>query len=500
MFQTDRILGFMPVDWRLELTRYPWVRALLKSRWMPFVPIVVNLFIFTVILMAGYYGGTSPGNYNFGIMIVWIVWWVVLMMVLVPGGSRAWCIGCPLPVLGEWMQRLTLVGVRHNKKGNFYLGLKKRWPKSLSNMWIMNFLFLATTFTTGFITTRPIATFIMLGAIIALAIVLSMVYHKRAFCLYVCPVSGFQGLYSNFAITEVRVKDPSICKGHKNKGCVVGNEQGYGCPWMLLPYTFKRNTYCGMCFECFKTCEYDNMAFNLRPPGTDLLVDDNRRLDESWKAFIMLGISIFFFLVMQGPWGLLKDWANAETWGGYVSFIGLHSLFNLAVIPAVFLGFVWWSRRMADAREVSLKKAYINFSYTLVPLGLVAWIAFSFGILLPNSSYVLHILSDPFAWGWDLFGTAHFPWTPFWTGAMPWIQAACLLVGLLLCLDFAYKLARQTYCGGAPAGQEVVPVEALAARTVLTPEQGEQRVQRGFIPIALFLTLSTAALLWLFIG
>lgn len=101
MFRTDRILGLMPVDWRLELTQYPLVRALLKSRWMPFIPIVFNLFMFTIILMAGYYGGLAPGNYNFGIMIVWIVWWVVLMMVLVPGGSRAWCTACPLPVLGE---------------------------------------------------------------------------------------------------------------------------------------------------------------------------------------------------------------------------------------------------------------------------------------------------------------------------------------------------------------------------------------------------------------
>ena len=59
---TDRILGFMPVDWRLELTQYRWVRALLKSRWMPFIPIVVNLFMFTIILMAGYYGGSAPGD------------------------------------------------------------------------------------------------------------------------------------------------------------------------------------------------------------------------------------------------------------------------------------------------------------------------------------------------------------------------------------------------------------------------------------------------------
>jgi len=476
VFRTDRVLGLLPLDWRLELTRYPIVRQLLKSRWMPFLLLAFNLFMFTVILMAAWIGGVGAGNYNFGIMIIWILWWVVLMMILVPGLSRFWCTVCPLPLVGEWLQRLTLVGVRHDpKKGNLFAGFKKRWPKSLSNMWVMNFLFLGTTFFSAFFTTRPVGTFVLLFSIIILSIVLSVIYHKRTFCLYVCPISGFQALYSNFAMTEVRVKDPTICRDHKSKGCVVGNASGYGCPWLLLPYKFTRNTYCGMCFECFKTCEYDNMALNLRPPGTDLLVDDNRRLDESWKAFIMLGVSVFFFLVMQGPWGALKDWANAATWGGYLTFIGVHSLFNLAVIPAIFLGFIWWSRRMARAPEVPLKKAYINFSYTLVPLGLVAWIAFSFGILLPNSSYVLHILSDPFAWGWDLFGTAHFPWTPFWTGIMPWIQAVCLLVGLLFSLDFAYRLARQTYPSEAQAG-------------------------RGLLPVALFLTLATGALLWLFIG
>lgn len=464
------ILGFIPETWRLELTKFPWVQKLLKNRWMPLSLILFNLFIFTIILMAGFFGGASAGNYNFGIMIVWILWWVLLMMLLVPGLSRFWCTMCPLPFFGEWLQRRRLFGVQ-----NKLFGMNKRWPKKLSNMWLMNFLFLGTTFFSGFFTTRPIGTFILLGLIIVAAITLSLIYTKRAFCLYVCPVSGFQGLYANVGMVEVRVKDPDICAKHMKKGCVVGNECGYGCPWLLLPYKFTRNTYCGMCFECFKTCEYDNMALNLRPPGADLLVNEKRGYDEAWKAFIMLGIAIVFFIIMQGPWGFVKDWANAHTLPGYLSFIGLHTVFNLLIIPALFFGFVWLSRQMSGAKDVPLKAAFINFSYATVPFGLAAWIAFSFGILLPNGSYILHILSDPFAWGWNLLGSAHFPWTPVGTGIMPYLQSACVLGGLIFSLDIGYKLSRQTY-----------PSENAAVK--------------GVVPIYAFLALVAAFLLWLYIG
>lgn len=469
------ILGIIPETWRFELTQFPWVLKLLKSRWMPLGLILFNVFLFTIILMAGLVGGlTSPGNYNFGIMIVWILWWVLLMMVLVPGLSRFWCTMCPLPFLGEWLQRLRLFGVRYEKGRNLYFGLNKRWPKSLSNMWVMNILFLVTTFASGFFTVRPAATFVLLGAIIALAITLSLIYRARTFCLYVCPVSGFQGLYSNFALTEIRVKDPEICAKHKGKGCVVGNEYGYGCPWLLLPYAFKRNTYCGMCFECFKTCEYDNMALNLRPPAVDLLVDEKRGLDEAYKALIMLGIAIVFFAMFQGPWGVLKDWANATTLSGYLAFISLHTGWNLVFLPAIFLFFVW-AAKLAGNEAIPLKKLFVNFSYSTVPLGLAAWIAFSLGIILPNGSYLLHILSDPFAWGWNLLGTANFPWTPIFTGAMPYLMILTMLLGLLFSLDVALKIARQTFTN-------------------------LENAMKGAVPIMGFLGLMTLGLMWLFVG
>ncbi len=467
---SPKLLGIVPLHWRYDLASIRPIRLLLKQRWFPMILILFNMFIFVVILVSGVLGGFSSGNYSFSIMIVWILWWVLLMMLLVPVLSRSWCLMCPLPSLGEWLQRLRIFGVN-----NSLHGLNLKWPRRLSNMWIMNILFLCTTFFSGFFTVKPLITFYLLGGIIVLGIVLSLVFEKRSFCLYVCPVSGFQGLYSNAAMLEIRAKDPAICEKHRKKTCVTGNKNGYGCPWLLEPHSLERNTYCGMCMECFKTCPFDNMALNVRPPGTDLLVNRSRGLDEAWKSFIMMGIAVMFYVAMMGRWAWLKDWVRGETLGGWLTFVGLHVTFSLLLIPGVFLVFAKLSKHFSGAKDVSLKTVFVNLSYCLVPMGLAAWIAFSFGFLLPNGSYVLHVISDPFAWGWDLFGTANIPWTPVLTGWLVPLQFATLIGGFLISADYGFKLCRQSY-----------------------PD--EQAARRGFIPLLVFLTGTTVLFGWLYGG
>lgn len=470
----EKLFGLIDIDKRFELTKLKIIRSLLKSRWFPLALILVNLGIFSIILLAGFVGGYSAGNFNFGIMIVWILWWVALMLFLVPVGSRSWCLMCPFPIFGDWFQRRKLWGV---KKGKLE-GLNLKWPKSLKNMWVMNFFFLATTFFSGFFTVKPLITFVLLGAIILIATVMGTLFPKRTFCLYVCPVSGFQGLYAQFAMSEIRRKDEKICAKHTPKTCYVGNENGYGCPWLLMPFDFKKNTYCGMCMECFKSCPYDNMGFFLRPPGADLLVDTKREpkgFDEAWKAFIMLGISVLFYLAFQGPWGFIKDMVRGATVSGYLTFIASHAVFNLAIIPGIFFIFSLLSKMMSGNKEVPLKKVFINFSYTLIPMGLGVWIAFSLGIILPNGSYILHTISDPFGWGWNLFGTAHFAWTPVLTGSLGYLQGVTLLVMYAFSLDYGYKLSKRVY-------------------------DGEKQAKRGWIPIFVFLTLVVLAFLWLFLS
>lgn len=470
----DKLFGLIPLDARFELTRFKWIRVMFKSRWFPLLLLIFNTLLFVVILTACLVGGYSSGNYNFGIMLVWILWWVLLMFMLVPIFARAWCLMCPFPIFSDWMQRGKLFTVKTGKLN----GLNKKWPKSMKNMWLMNIAFLVTTFFSGFLTVRPLATFILLGLVILGAFVLGLIFEKRNFCLYVCPVSGFQGLYAQFAMAEIRRKDPEICKQHKRKTCFLGDDKGYACPWLLMPFNFEKNTYCGMCLECFKTCPYDNMAFNLRPPGVDLLVDTKmspKGLDEAWKAFIMLGIAIVFYVAFQGPWGWIKDMVRATTTKGFLTYIAFHTFFCLAFIPGVFLLFAWLSKLMSGNHEVALKKVFTNFSYTLVPLGLGVWIAFSFGIILPNGSYILHILSDPFGWGWNLIGTANFPWTPIYTGYLGYLQGATMVVFYLFSVAFGFRISKQTY-----------------------PDLREAK--RGWLPILGFLTALTLFFIWLYTG
>ncbi|MEW6456091.1 MAG: cupredoxin domain-containing protein [Acidobacteriota bacterium] len=475
----NKLFKSIPLNWKFELTNYKGVRNFLKNRWFPFVPILINIFIFTVILVAGWTGGIGAGNYNFGIMIVWILWWVLLMIIMVPFFGRIWCMVCPLPVFGEWLQRLKIIGVRRKK----LFGLNKRWPNRLRNLWPTNIIFLVATFFSGFFTVMPIANFILLGIIIIGAIVISLIYEKRTFCLFFCPVSGFQGLYSNFGSVEVRVKDPDICKNHTPKTCYVGNENGYGCPWMELPYDMNRNTYCGLCMECFKSCPYDNMAFNLRTPAKDFFVerkrtDDvyNRRgLDEAFKSFIMVGAVIMFYIAMQGPWGWVKDIVRAHNFTGYLAYLPIYSLLCLAFIPGLFFIFSYLSKKMSGNKEISLKKVFVNFSYCLVPIGIARWIAFSLGVILPNGSYLLHVVSDPYAFGWNLFKTANFAWTPVLTGTMSYLQTGILILGLIFALEFGHKLSRITY-------------------------SNEKEAKRGWIPILIFLIGLSVFFHWLFGG
>ncbi|HIE27568.1 TPA: 4Fe-4S binding protein, partial [Candidatus Poribacteria bacterium] len=158
----DKLFGIIPLDWRFELTKYKPIRALFKSRWFPFIFLVMNLAIFTVILLAGFVGGFSTGNYNFGVMIVWILWWVLLMLFMVPVVGRLWCMVCPFPLIGDWIQRGRLVSVGRQRSW----GLNKRWPNKWRNLWPLVILFWIATWFSGFFTVRPYATFILLGTII----------------------------------------------------------------------------------------------------------------------------------------------------------------------------------------------------------------------------------------------------------------------------------------------------------------------------------------------
>ncbi|MDE3074107.1 MAG: 4Fe-4S binding protein [Chloroflexota bacterium] len=442
---------------RRDLLRIPLVRRILEHRAFQFGLVVVNLFFFMVIILSGLVG-TPVGNRNFSIIFVWIIWWALLIMLLVPFAARAWCTMCPIPALGEWAQRGAVI---RRRPGRLF-SLNLPWPRALRNIWLQNVSFVAVAMFSAIILTRPPVTSFVLLTFIVMALAASLLFQRRVFCRYICPVGGFIGLYAMTAPAEVRVKDPNVCLKHCAAECVRGSAESYGCPWLEYPGSLARNAYCGMCTECIKACPVGNVALNVRPFGTDLL-QPVRHLDEAFKGFIMLAAALIYSTVMLGPWGTLKAWANFGSGdvGRFVLYaIGLVGTM-LVLTPAIFLAFSWLGKLAARARGVSLRRLFIAFGYTTVPLGLMGWIAFSLSFVFINVSYAIPVISDPFGWGWNLFHTADYPWTPYVPIVLPYLQLPLLLGGLALSIRLGYHVALETLGNVRQARAAVIPITVL---------------------------------------
>jgi hypothetical protein len=276
------------------------------------------------------------------------------------------------------------------------------------------------------------------------AVGLSMIFKRRAFCRYVCPVGGFIGLYSQAAPIELRIKEKATCVTCVGKPCYNGSELGYGCPWDVYPAGLTKNTYCGLCLECIRTCPHDNIAINLRPFAADLAVP-SAKLDEAFKAFIMLGSAMIYAGVLLGPWGALKNAAynvGAGAWFIYalvflaIIFIILPGLFTLGVLQ--------------KNSVISLRHRFAFLSTALIPLGVMFWVAFSLSFLLTNATYILAALSDPLGLGWNLIGTANIAWQPIYTAIVAPAQSLALIGGLVWSAGTAQKAAKAARISSNP--------------------------------------------------
>jgi len=453
---------------RYDLTRFPAAKALLINRWPQFLVRVIALVGFLFAILAGL-SGTPVGSRNFGIVFIWIVWWALLILVAVPLLGRGWCTICPIPMPGEWLQNRALLGPKGRKPP---FGLGRKWPKSLRNIWVQNGAFALLALFSAVVLTQPGVTAVILAAFLFIALGTSLIFERRAFCRYLCPVGGFIGLYSQAAPVEVRVRDTAVCAAHTTKTCYTGSEDGFGCPWGVFPGGLVKNTNCGMCLECLRTCPLDNVAINIRSVGADLTQPRGRKLDEAFKAFIMLGSAFVYSAVMLGPWGQMK--AAAYNIGSlpWLLYILVFLVFTFGLLPGLFY-LATRAGQILTPRRQSSRKSFTAYAYALVPLGLAAWIAFSLSFVFANASYILPVLSDPLGWGWDLLGTAEYGWTPYLTQHVPALQTLVMVVGL------------------AWAG---VTVRRIAQ------ESNNPVSWRQAIPINLFCLLVTVGFLWLFVG
>ena len=431
----------LPTDGTDVFRRWPWLKRLMKRRgfqyaWLPGAAAVLYLIVLTTLF------GTKMAGRNFGVMMTWVVWLFLLTAVLTPLGGRIWCLVCPLPMFGEMLQRRAITGVRTGatrSTNNRFFGWNRSWPRWLANDWPRTVAFLVLgTFSTALVAVPRFSGWVIL-CLIVLTLVMALIWELRAFCRYLCPVTAFVGLYSKCGRLALRAADPSVCERCTPRSCLNGSAKGWACPFGLCVADINENDDCGLCTECVKTCPYDNTTLRWRPFAHETAI---RSSGQAWMAMSMLVLAVAYCVTHLGHWPALRDWVNVfdkENWGQFVSYAAILWLTALIGVPGVMLALAAAGKRLAGLSQTAWS-VMIACSGSLVPMGLMLWTAFVVPMGMVNLSFVKQSLSDPFGWGWDLFGTSNTPWHQLCPSAVPWIQVICVLVGLGYSLRNAWRI------------------------------------------------------------
>lgn len=369
---------------------------------------------------------------------------------------------CTLPVLGEYLQRGATTQVRVAKGarfGNRFFGLGWRWPQAFRGPWLRLLFFLGLGTFSASLAGQPRWTAITLLSLATVAIVMSLVWELRAFCRYLCPVASFISLYSMAGRLMVRNRNARVCQKCKQKPCLRGNAEGWACPYGLSVAAIERNVDCGICTECFKSCPHDNVSLAWRHGAW---TERFSSYGEAWQAIVLLVLAMVYSLSVHSPWPIIRDMVNVidkATWPEFGVYAAVLWGVALGVVPLIFWLATGWGMGLVETGTMRDGKSPMRranwragiFSATtgvffkktmpaLIPLGLALWAAFFVSTLMVNFTFVLLTFSDPFGWGWDLFGTAGMPWVQVWPSGIPWIQAGLTLTGLAFSLQKGYQL------------------------------------------------------------
>jgi len=342
---------------KINLLRQDRIRDFIRHPLFPRVLVYFNMFVVT--LMAGFtlYGGSRPAGHplqdfgnNAGMVITWLIWFPILPISAFLFG-RVWCGMCPIAGVGELVAK-----VKH-----FNLPV----PKFIKRMdfWLIIISFLLIDYLEVYfgVPDKPWATGMLLVIIIGLSALFCVLYERKTFCRYLCPLAGMLGAYSTLSVVEVR-GNKKVCQTQcGTMSCYKGTERAPGCPMFSYPASLETNTRCMMCLNCVKSCENRGVQINVRPP-----------LQELWHQAVPIFSLSFFGVMLVGmmankQFPNLTYWLTKEQGLGWTEGIS-HPVLFFFFLAVVIIPFTLAASLSAAASQEKTTENMARYGMAFIPL------------------------------------------------------------------------------------------------------------------------------------
>ncbi len=209
-------------------------------------------------------------------------------------------------------------------------------------------------------------------------------------------------------------------------------------------------------------------GFSLRPWGAGLLAVPQPTLPRAALLVLMLATVSFDGFVETGTWTeILLDFLPAFSFLGANAFSGITTV-GLILAPLVFFGvfaLTAWLMGWLGNSSLGIMELARTFVFSLVPIALAYHIAHFFSFLMIQGQRMFSLVSDPFGWGWDLFGTAGYSVDISVVNArfVWYLSIAAIVIGHIIAVYVAHVYALRTFPGKGDAVRSQYPMLVLMA-------------------------------------
>jgi len=408
----DVFIGMAPPEgkYTFNLLQLEQVRNFFRHRFYPVGIQVLTGTFFSIIFLMAFMGSQSP-DANVTLLLVWAMWWPMLAISWFLG-ARIWCSICPMGAVNDLF--------------NKFCSLKKKVPKFIRNNSIylsgLGLALIIYVEASTNMVNSPMATGFLLLSIATCAIVSGLLYERRVWCRYLCPLGRLAATFSGCSIIEWR-SNSSICNSTcKTNACFKGTDEVPGCPLYQGPFSLYSNQDCILCGNCVKICENASPAFNIRIPGHELWAAIKPEKVTSIFVPIIMGTQIFRGLEHTSMAHTLES-VMGSTWGAFAII-----LLAATAISFLFVGLAgFFSFGSLKDKTINKGELFIN---CLVPLSFCFELGYQLKPLLERLGHFLPIFGRQFGFDLEFLDFASGP-----GAAKPW-QVLLVLLGISVSMGF----------------------------------------------------------------